>query len=202
MRLITVKRSPSEIGSSSVPPLLEVPLYRCGRGLRGGVEPAVRTLLEIGPECGGAGRSSGMDRCEIESHRLQNIDPDRAAGVDEFDFAGIGGNAPEDELVVRVEKRIRRTVFAICQSKEVRRLGFSAIGPGPRRWHQCLGLAQHLAAAPEGVRNETRPSKAARAGDARTKAGIFRVLRQARNQCIGNLARWVRFWIAGNLFPE
>src|ERR1700682_10630 len=122
MRLITVKRSPSEIGSSSVPPLLEVPLYRCHCGLRGGVEPAMRTLLEIGPQRGGAGRSGGMDRCEIESHCLQNIDPDRAAGVDEFDFAGIGGNAPEDELVVRVEKRIRSTVFTICQSKEVRRL--------------------------------------------------------------------------------
>src|SRR5258705_11592825 len=118
MRLITVKRSPSEIGSSSVPPLLEVPLYRCRCGLRGGVEPAVRTLLEIGPQRGGAGRSGGMDRCEVESHRLQNIALDlRAADVREFDLAGIGGDAPEDELAMHSEKRIRRPVFAICQSK-------------------------------------------------------------------------------------
>src|SRR3981081_2788686 len=118
--IITAKRSPSEIGSSSVPPLLEVPSDRRHRGLRGGIEPVARSFFEIGPQSGGAGRPSGMDRCEIESHRLKKAGLETPAGaVAELDFPGIRGDAPEDESVSDFEKRIRSAVLAVRQFKEI-----------------------------------------------------------------------------------
>src|SRR6266850_4426820 len=205
MRLITVKRSRIEIGSSSVPPLLEVPLDRRHCGLRGGVEPAVRTLLEIDPQCRGAGRSSGMDRCEIESHRFKKVGfatPTRV--VAEFDFSGICGNTPEDEpvTVADLEKRIRSAVFAVRQVKEARSLGFPSMRPRPGRRHQRLGFAQHLTAAPEGNRDKAGPSKAAAALDARAETNVFGVFWQTRNQRIRDLSQRNSFRIAGNFFPE
>lgn len=106
--IITAKRSPSEIGSSLVPPLLEVPPDRRHRG---GIEPVARSFFEIGPQSGGARRSSGMDRCEIESHRLKKPGLETpASAVAELDFPGIRGDAPENESVSDFEKRIRSTV--------------------------------------------------------------------------------------------
>src|SRR6267154_2697135 len=110
--IITAKRSPSEIGSSSVPPLLEVPPDRRRRG----IEPVARSFFEIGPQSGGAGRPSGMDRCEIESHRLKKAGLETPAGaVAKLDFPGIRGDAPEDESVSDFEKRIRSAVLAVRQ---------------------------------------------------------------------------------------
>jgi len=42
-----------------------------------------------------------MDRCDVESHRFQDLRRDlRAADVGELDLAGVGGDAPEDKLAV------------------------------------------------------------------------------------------------------
>jgi LysR family transcriptional regulator, salicylic acid-responsive activator of bsdBCD len=90
-----------------------VALDRRNCPLRGGVQPAARPLLEVGPQRADAGRTRGMDRSEVESHGLQNIDPDRAAGVDQLDLAGIGGNAPEDELVFSAHIRVGFTALGV-----------------------------------------------------------------------------------------
>src|SRR5882757_323276 len=112
-----------------------------------------------------------MNRRKVESHGLDKIESDLRAGVvAKLDFMGIGGGAPKDEFVADIEKRVGRPISAIRQFKEARGSVFFAVGPNPGRWHQRLGLAQHVSAVPVADRNKARPSKAAAAFDARAEA--------------------------------